>query len=159
MFATLFVYAAWLQEAATSWDLRSMWTSMGLLAKIVVAILFVLSVYSFGVMIDRFLMYNNARKQSRLFVQQVAGALKDGKLDEAIAIAERNKKSHIAKVVATGLSEFQSASQQVSDAEVIEAAKRGLERSVAIVHAEMKRGLSAAVRRTVRHGGRNLERV
>ena len=39
--------------------------------------------------------------------------------------------------------EFQSASQQVSDAEVIEAAKRGLERSVAIVHAEMKRGLSA----------------
>jgi biopolymer transport protein ExbB len=142
MLATLFIYAAWLQES-TAWDLRSMWTSMGLLAKIVVVILFVLSVYSFGVMIDRFLMYNNARKQSRLFVQQVAGALKDGKLDEAIAIAERNKKSHIAKVVATGLSEFQSASQQVSDAEVIEAAKRGLERSVAIVHAEMKRGLSA----------------
>ena len=142
MLATLFVYAAWLQEAG-QWDLRSMWTSMGLLAKVVVVILFVLSVYSFGVMIDRFLMYNNARKQSRLFVQQVAGALKDGKLDEAIAIAERNKKSHIAKVVATGLSEFQSASQQVSDAEVIEAAKRGLERSVAIVHAEMKRGLSA----------------
>ncbi len=142
MFATLFVYAAWLQESS-QWDLRNMWTSMGLLAKIVVVILFILSVYSFGVMIDRFLMYNNARKQSRLFVQQVAGALKDGKLDEAIAIAERNKKSHIAKVVATGLSEFQSASQQVSDAEVIEAAKRGLERSVAIVHAEMKRGLSA----------------
>ena len=144
MLATLYVYAVWLQEAqTTSWDLRSMWTSMGLLAKIVVVILFGLSVYSFGVMIDRFLMYNNARKQSRLFVQQVAGALKDGKLDEAIAIAERNKKSHIAKVVATGLSEFQSASQQVSDTEVIEAAKRGLERSVAIVHAEMKRGLSA----------------
>src|SRR5215469_9994790 len=143
MLATLYVYAAWLQEAGggTAWDLRSMWTSMGLLAKIVVVILFILSVYSFGVMIDRFLMYNNARKQSRLFVQQVAGALKDGKLDDAIA--ERNKKSHIAKVVATGLSEFQSASQQVSDAEVIEAAKRGLERSVAIVHAEMKRGLSA----------------
>jgi biopolymer transport protein ExbB len=142
MLATLFVYAAWFQEAG-QWDLRNMWSTMGLLAKIVVVILFILSVYSFGVMIDRFLMYNNARKQSRLFVQQVAGALKDGKLDEAIAIAERNKKSHIAKVVATGLSEFQSASQQVSDAEVIEAAKRGLERSVAIVHAEMKRGLSA----------------
>src|SRR5438045_9470088 len=49
----------------------------------------------------------------------------------------------LAKVVATGLSEFQSASQQVSDSDVIDAAKRGLERSVAIVHAEMKRGLSA----------------
>ena len=75
-------------------------------------------------------------------MQQVAGALKDNKLDEAISIAERNKKSHIAKVVATGLSEFQAASAQVTDEEVIEAAKRGLERSVAIVHAEMKRGLS-----------------
>src|SRR3974377_2229597 len=131
MLATLFVYAAWFQEStASQWDLRSMWATMGLLAKIVVVILFILSVYSFGVMIDRFLMYNNARKQSRLFVQQVAGALKDGKLDEAISIAERNKKNNIAKVVDTGLSRFEPPSHHVSDQEVIEAAKRGLERSV-----------------------------
>ena len=143
MAATLYVYGVLLLQAAGQWDLRSIFNSMGTLAKIVVGILFVLSIYSFGVMIDRALMYSAARKQSRVFVQQVAGALREGKLDEAISIAERNKKSHIAKVVATGLSEFQSASQSVSDAEVIEAAKRGLERSVAIVHAEMKRGLSA----------------
>ena len=144
MVATLYVSAAmFLQSTASQWDLMEMWKSMSFLPRGVVIILFVLSVYSIGVMIDRALMYSAARKQSRVFVQQVAGALKDGKLDEAIAIAERNKKSHIAKVVATGLSEFQSASQQVSEADVIEAAKRGLERSVAIVHAEMKRGLSA----------------
>src|SRR5262252_4272712 len=144
MVATLYVYAAMLLQSptASSWDLRSMWSQMSALPRIIVIILFVLSIYSFGVMIDRALMYSAARKQSRVFVQQVAGALKEGKLDEAIAIAERNKKSHIAKVVATGLSEFQSASQQVTDSEVIEAAKRGLDRSVAIVHAEMKRGLS-----------------
>ncbi len=142
MVATVYVFGVMLMQA-TQWDLRSIFASMGTLAKIVVGILFVLSIYSFGVMIDRALMYSAARKQSRVFVQQVAGALREGKLDEAISIAERNKKSHIAKVVATGLSEFQSASQQVSDAEVIDAAKRGLERSVAIVHAEMKRGLSA----------------
>src|SRR5258705_2946412 len=144
MVATLYVYAAmFLQTTGSTSDLRTMSGPMSLLPRLVVITLFVLSVYSFGVMIDRALMYSAARKQSRIFVQQVAGALKDGKLDEAIAIAERNKKSHIAKVVATGLSEFQSASQQVSDADVVEAAKRGLERSVAIVHAEMKRGLSA----------------
>jgi len=60
-------------------------------------------------MIDRALMYSARRKQSRVFVQQVAGALKDGNSIEAIAIAERNKKSHIAKVVATGLPNSQSA--------------------------------------------------
>jgi len=142
MLATLYA-AMMFQDTGVSWDIRSMLGHMGGLALTVVIILVLLSIYSIGVMIDRALMYSAARKQSRVFVQQVAGALKDGKLDEAVAIAERNKKSHIAKVVATGLSEFQSASQQVSDAEVIEAAKRGLERSVAIVHAEMKRGLSA----------------
>ena len=143
MVATLYVYGVLVLQAAGQWDLKSILSSMGTLARIVVGILFILSIYSFGVMIDRALMYSAARKQSRVFVQQVAGALREGKLDEAISIAERNKKSHIAKVVATGLSEFQSASQQVSDTEVIDAAKRGLERSVAIVHAEMKRGLSA----------------
>src|SRR5574337_1094598 len=133
-----------LQEGGgeVSWDIRSMWSTMDWPARIVVFILFIMSAWPVGIMIDRGLMYSAARKQSRVFVQQVAGALKDNKLDEAISIAERNKKSHIAKVVATGLSEFQAASAQVAEEEVIEAAKRGLERSVAIVHAEMKRGLS-----------------
>ena len=165
-------FAMWmllLQEgsAGTSWDLRSMWGTMSLVARIVVFLLFGLSVWSIGIMIDRALMYSAARKQSRVFVQQVAGALREGKLDEAISIAERNKKSHIAKVVATGLSEFQSASAQVPDEEVIEAAKRGLERSVAIVHAEMKRGIErlgnhrfdGALRGLVRNGDRHHQRV
>ena len=130
-------------EPQVGWDLVTHVAQHGLSRpRSVVFILFVMSAWSVGIMIDRALMYSAARKQSRVFVQQVAGALKDNKLDEAISIAERNKKSHIAKVVATGLSEFQAASSQVNDEEVIEAAKRGLERSVAIVHAEMKRGLS-----------------
>ena len=130
------------ESADSGWDLISMWHNMGIPAKSVVILLFLMSAWSVGIMIDRALMYSAARKQSRVFVQQVAGALKDNKLDEAISIAERNKKSHIAKVVATGLSEFQAASSQVSGEEVVEAARRGLDRSVAIVHAEMKRGLS-----------------
>ena len=143
MLANLSLLGLWLLQAEVSWDLRSMWGAMGIPAKGVVVILFLMSVWSFGVMIDRGLMYSAARKQSRIFVTQVAAALKNGNLDEAISIAERNKKSHIAKVVATGLSEFQSVAGQISDEEVIEATKRGLERSIAIVHAEMKRGLSS----------------
>jgi biopolymer transport protein ExbB/biopolymer transport protein TolQ len=144
MVANASLVSFWLlqQGGEVGWDLVSMWHSMGIPAKIVVVILFIMSAWSVGIMIDRALMYSASRKQSRIFVQQVAGAIKDNKLDEAISIAERNKKSHIAKVVATGLSEFQAASANVPEEEVIEAAKRGLERSVAIVHAEMKRGLS-----------------
>lgn len=142
MLANLSMLGLWLLQQEVTWDIRGMWNQMGIPARLVVVILFLMSAWSIGVMIDRALMYSAARKQSRVFVTQVAAALKNGNLDEAITIAERNKKSHIAKVVATGLSEFQAASAQISDAEVIEAAKRGLERSIAIVHAEMKRGLS-----------------
>jgi len=130
------------QSNAVGFDIISMLQHTGWVARVVLAILLLMSIWSIGIMIDRALIYSAARKQSRVFVQQVAGALKDNRLDEAISIAERNKKSHIAQVVATGLSEFQAASAQVSDEQVIEAAKRGLERSVAIVHAHMKRGLS-----------------
>jgi len=146
MLANLVWAGFWLLQGQgggeVSWDLRSMWSTMGIPAKTVVIILFFMSAISVAIMIDRALMYSAARKQSRVFVQQVAGALKENKLDEAISIAERNKKSHIAKVVATGLSEFQAASAQVPDDQVIETAMRALDRSIAIVHAEMKRGLS-----------------
>jgi biopolymer transport protein ExbB/biopolymer transport protein TolQ len=132
-----------LQEAgAVGWDPRSMWTQMGTLAKLVVIGLFIMSAYSIGVMIDRLMAYGAARKQSRQFAPAVAGALREGKLDEAVKIADRYKKSHLAKVVVAGLQEFQA--HQISSeipGEEIEASKRALERSEAIVHAELKRGI------------------
>jgi biopolymer transport protein ExbB len=130
-------------DTEPSWDLISMWTQMGWLAKGVVIALFLMSAWSIGVMIDRFLAYNAARKQSRQFAPAVAGALRDGKLDEAIKVADVYNKSHLAKVVVAGLQEFR-AHQMSADisGEEIEASKRALERAEAIVHAELKRGVS-----------------
>ncbi|MCS7024164.1 MAG: MotA/TolQ/ExbB proton channel family protein [Bryobacteraceae bacterium] len=134
-----------LQEGgAISFDLVSMWNQMGWLAKAVVIILFIMSAWSIGVMIDRLLAYKAARDQSRQFAPAVAGALREGKLDEAIKIADRYKKSHLAKVVVAGLQEFR-AHQMSSDipGDEIEASRRALERAEAIVHAELKRGVSS----------------
>jgi biopolymer transport protein ExbB/biopolymer transport protein TolQ len=135
-----------LQETAPmiSMDPRIMWAQMGWLARIVVIILFVMSAWSVGVMIDRLIAFNAARKQSRQFAPAVAGALREGKLDEAIKIADRYKKSHLAKVVVAGLQEFRAhqLSNEISGEE-IEASKRALERAEAIVHAELKRGISS----------------
>ena len=133
-----------LQEgAAVGFDLLSMWSQMGWLAKGVVLILFIMSAYSIGVMIDRFMAFGGARTQSRQFAPAVAGALRDGKLDEAIKIADRYKKSHLAKVVVAGLQEFKAHQNSAEiSGEVVEASRRALERSEAIVHAELKRGIS-----------------
>ena len=63
-------------------------------------------------------------------------------MDEAIRVAERNKKSHLAKVVIAGLQEFKAHGESTEiPGEQIEASKRALERAEAIVHAELKRGL------------------
>jgi biopolymer transport protein ExbB len=133
-----------LQEGGgVGWDPRSLWAQMGLLAKLVVILMFIMSAYSIGVMIDRILAYNAARGQSRMFAPAVAGALREGKLDEAVKIADRYKKSHLAKVVVAGLQEFQAHQQSTEiPGEEIEASKRALERAEAIVHAELKRGVS-----------------
>jgi biopolymer transport protein ExbB/biopolymer transport protein TolQ len=142
--ANLMGLALWLfQGEEVGWDPISMWHSMGWPARIVVIVLFIMSAWSIGVMIDRWIAFSSARKQSRVFAPAVAGALKDGKIDEAISIAEQNKRSHLAKVVTAGLQEFQA--HQVSaeiPGETIEASKRALERASAIVHAELKRGVS-----------------
>jgi biopolymer transport protein ExbB len=136
--------AAWVfQEGQTvQWDPVSLWKQMGILAKVVVIILFIMSGWSIGVMIDRWMAFSAARKQSRSFAPAVAGALREGKIDEALKVAERNKKSHLAKVVTAGLQEFRAHSESTEiPGETIEASKRALERAEAIVHAELKRGL------------------
>jgi biopolymer transport protein ExbB/TolQ len=141
--AYLMAFGLWLfQEEAVGFDPMSMWRSMGWPARTVVIVLIIMSAWSIGVMIDRWIAYQAARKQSRIFAPAVANALKDGKIDDAISIAEQNKRSHLAKVVTAGLQEFQA--HQVSaeiPGEEIEASKRALERASAIVHAELKRGV------------------
>ena len=143
MISSASMLAFWLfQDSAVAFDPLSMWNQMGVPARLVVIVLFAMSAWSIGVMIDRWIAFSAARKQSRMFAPAVAGALREGKLDEAIHIAERHKKSHLAKVVISGLQEFQ-AHQDSSEipGEEIEASKRALERAEAIVHAELKRGL------------------
>ena len=124
------------------WGLMGMWHSMSGIARGVVIVLFLMSARSLMVMIHRGLRYSVARKQSRAFIQQVGDAMRDGNLDEVISVAERNKRSPIASIVATGVAEFQSALPSVTNEKAIELARRGLDRSCASTHAELKRGLS-----------------
>jgi biopolymer transport protein ExbB len=135
--------AIMLLQSDVSFDLRGMWGSMGWLARGVVIMLAVLSAWSIGVMIDRYIAFSAARKQSREFAPAVAGCLKEGKIEEAISVAEQNKRSHLAKVVEAGLQEFRAhtVSREIAG-EQIESSRRACERAEAIVNAELKRGLS-----------------
>jgi biopolymer transport protein ExbB/TolQ len=130
------------EEQQVGFSPLDLWHNMGALVKGVVIVLFIESIWSLAVIIDRYLYFNAAKKQSREFAPRVAGALKEAKLDEAIKVADRNKKSHLAEVVTAGLQEFRNyGSGGAITSEQIESSQRALERSEAIVHAKLKRGL------------------
>jgi biopolymer transport protein ExbB len=127
-----------------SLNIVDLWSAMGGIARGVVIILAIMSAYSISVMIERFLSFRQARKQSRLFTPAVAECLKDGKIDEAIALGEQYNKSHLAKVLVTGLHELQAHSKSKDiPGETIEASRRALERATSISIEDFKRGLSS----------------
>ncbi|HLG16712.1 MAG TPA: MotA/TolQ/ExbB proton channel family protein [Blastocatellia bacterium] len=133
-------------ETATKGEDFTLWgmiQRMGWPARIVAVVLAIMSMYSIAVMVERWLTYNAARTQSRMFAPQVANALRDNRIEEAIAISNRHKKSHLAMVVNAGLQEF-TAHQAGSDipGTTMDAARRALQRSTALKTAELKRGLS-----------------
>jgi len=142
-----------LQEAAASpaaagananrFTMTDMIRNMGPVAIGVVIVLLLMSVYSIAIMVERYLTYSAAKKQSREFAPRVAQALKNDRIEEAINISDKHRKSHLAMVVSSGLQEFR-AHEQSSDisGDEIEASKRALQRAIAIKTAEFRRGLS-----------------
>ncbi len=135
--------AASAAPASNEFTLSEMVRNMGPVAITVVIILLIMSVYSIAIMVERYLTYSAAKKQSREFAPRVAQALKNNRIEEAINISDKHRKSHLAMVVNSGLQEFR-AHEQSSDisGDEIEASKRALQRAIAIKTAEFRRGLS-----------------
>ncbi len=118
-----------------------MWDQMGWIARVVVAVLFLMSAWSISVMIERFKTYRKARSQSREFAPAVAEALKTGNMQEAIEIASQFTKSHLARVVSAGLQEFQAQEAGDLSGETVEASRRAIQRATALGIEEFKRSL------------------
>jgi len=123
-------------------NLLDLWRSMGTLCHGVVIILVLMFVRSMSVSAGRALRYKLAREQSRVYITECAVPFAEGKLEQAIVMAQQNKKSHIARVVVAGLLDFQTAHEGMPERTVIEGVQRSLERSSAETAEEMKRGLS-----------------
>lgn len=125
-----------------NWDLPELWRSMSTLCHGVVIVLGIMFVRALTVSAGRAMRFKLAREQSKIYIAECSAPLEEGKLEQAIVAAERNKKSHIASIVTAGLLDFQAAPQGMPEQHVIEGVKRSLERSSAETTEEMKRGLS-----------------
>jgi biopolymer transport protein ExbB/TolQ len=121
------------------------WNQMSWIARGVVIILGLLSIYSITVMIERMIAFSKAKKQSLLFARQVTTFLKQDNIAGAIAESKKYKDSHLARVVAAGLYEFQyevnAGTVNMAGHDVVEAGKRAIEREALMVTADFKRGI------------------
>lgn len=122
-------------------SLVQMFIEAGWIAKGVILILLILSVYSFAVMIDKFRSYRAARNESLEFLPLFVKSLREGNFQGALDAARKYKKSHLAKVVSAGLIEYDNDKSELKDShDIVNAVGRSLDRAVSLTAAEMKKG-------------------
>lgn len=131
---------------ASHFTLAGMWAQMGWTAKIVVVILLLMSIWSVGFAFERFLRFMRARRESLQVAMGITPLLKSHKLDEAISFAKRRefRNSHLAKVLAAGLMEFEyekSLGDLPPDFDIVDSGKRAIDRQTLMTTAEMRKGL------------------
>src|SRR3989440_8047874 len=126
----------------------AMWQQMGIVAKAVAFVLFFMSMWSFGVAIERIYTFTQARNQSKLYAPQVAKHLKEGRLKDAIALSSSKnyRYSHLAKVVLAGLQEYQFQQESggaMSREDLMDTVRRSIQRASALTASDLKKGISA----------------
>jgi biopolymer transport protein ExbB/biopolymer transport protein TolQ len=128
-------------------NLIDMWGTMTWVAKGVAFILFFMSMWSFGVAIERIYTFTQARNQSKAYAPQVAKHLKDGRLKDAIALSgsKNFRYSHLAKVVLAGLQEYQfqqEAGGGLSREDLVDSVRRSIQRATALTQSDLKKGVN-----------------
>jgi biopolymer transport protein ExbB/biopolymer transport protein TolQ len=129
-------------------NLIEMWSVMGPVAKFVAFVLVFMSMWSFGVGIERFYTFSQARKQSKLYAPQVAKHLKEGRLKDALAVSQSKtyQYSHLAKVVLAGLQEYQfqhDAGGALNRDDLVDTVRRAIQRATALTSNDLKKGIPA----------------
>jgi biopolymer transport protein ExbB/TolQ len=128
-----------------SFSLIGMWQSMNWVAKGVVIVLAIMSVWSLTIAIERLYRFQMAKKESLRLAREITPMLKQHKLEEAINFAKKKdfRHSHLARVLSAGLTEFQYQSSEdlPPDFDIVASGQRAIERETLMTTAEMKKGL------------------
>ena len=127
-------------------NLMGMWEEMGWVAKGVAVILVFMSMWSFGVAIERYYTFSQARKQSKLYAPQVAKHLKEGRLKDALSVSQAKtyQYSHLAKVVLAGLQEYQfqqDSGGSLTRDDIVDTVRRAIQRGTALTSNDLKKGI------------------
>lgn len=130
-------------QPATHYGPIEIWQTMGTVGHLVLILLLLMSVYSTGVMIDRWLQFRRARTQSLEFIRRTQRLLAEGLLDQVVAEAAKHPQSHLARIYATAIRDVAPDARAGHLEEGFENTVRSAtEREGVLIAQEFKRGLS-----------------
>src|SRR6184192_958411 len=126
-----------------SLSLYDLFVTMGPFAKFIVVVLAVMSVISWANAVQKLVQIVRSERQTRKFAPEFSRFLQEEQLDGAIKLAEKQNRSHVARVVGEALSEVKPLlrDRATITAADINSVERAVEREILIVAAELKRGL------------------
>jgi len=124
-------------------DLMELWGHAGPFAKGVVYVMLLMSLMSLTVAIKKLILFNKTTRSTRAFAPAFSRAITEEQLDQAITLAEKNKTSHIARVLGGALSEVKPLlrDRATITAADINSAERAVERQMLLELTDFKRGL------------------
>jgi len=107
-----------------------------------------MSMWWFGVGIERYYTFAQAKKQSKLYAPQVAKHLKEGRLKDALAVSQSKtyQYSHLAKVVLAGLQEYSfqlDSGANLTRDDLVDTVRRAIQRATALTNNDLKKGIPA----------------
>src|SRR6266571_1269125 len=116
-------------------SLMDLWNSMHFFARSIVILMVLMSLISWTIAVQ---------KWTRKFAPEFSRSLQEEQLDAAIKLAEKSKKSHVARVLGEALNEVKPLlrDRATITAGDINSAERAVERQMLILTSELKRGLS-----------------
>jgi biopolymer transport protein ExbB/TolQ len=99
-----------MEAMQSSFSLMGMWATMNWVARSVVFVLAIMSVWSLTIAFERAWRFYKARAQSVALAREITPLLKEHNLGEAIIRTRdtRFRDSHLARVLHAGLAEFQA---------------------------------------------------
>ncbi len=124
-------------------SMMKLWDDAGLFARGIVVVLAIMSIYSLTIVIQKLIKIKKSEAGTRKFAPQFSRAIQEENLDQAITLAEKNKESHVARVLGGALAEVKPLlrDRATITAADINSAERAVERQMMITLAEFKRGL------------------
>ncbi len=120
-------------------SLLELWDSAGTFSRGIILVLAIMSVISLTVASRKWWRFRNSMKETARFAPEFAQFLQEEQLDEAIELAEKQKVSHVARVLGEALVEIKPLLRdraQITSGD-INSAERAVDRQMLILQSEL----------------------